>query len=360
MKNVKEQDLFSSSKKEIQEKKPDGSQLHLDFTEPTERILPSSEKTGLEQMEKSKKTVLLSKDMKKKSPEIYPAAMEIHKTLRELKEEAKSMKEEAKPPVKSDAAEKKTVLVHNDSSENPQTQPKKSPEPKKSPVPFETQSYHQNQEQKSIPKPTTEGKSLPHKEQHKNPLKISDGTSIGHLLQEARVRANFSIDQVATQTKIKKSYIEAIERDDFNALPSSVYVNAYIKRLFEQYGIDDSLSKSAIQKLKGKDIHYTVSEEILLGIEKGKQVNLEKETKLKSFKMAASFGIAIIAGLCILGGVLLLGKSKRSEKPSTQEGRKTTLNSLQGETVSQTEIDAKLRGIVVSYPTGNMSELKAP
>jgi transcriptional regulator with XRE-family HTH domain len=270
------------------------------------------------------------------------------------------MKEEAKPPLKSGIIDKKTVLVRNSSLENSQAQPEKSPEPKKYPAPLETQSYHKKQEQKSIPKPTPEGESLPHKEQHKNPLKITDETSIGHLLQEARVRENFSIDQVAIQTKINKSYIEAIERDDFNTLPSSVYVNAYIKRLFEQYGIDDSLSKSAIQKIKGKDIHYTVSEEILLGIEKGKQVNIEKETKLRSFKIAAYLGTALVAGVCILGVVLFLGKGKKSENPSMREGRKTTPAPLRSETVSPTEIDAKLRSIIVSYPAGNMSELKAP
>ncbi|HRR29551.1 MAG TPA: helix-turn-helix transcriptional regulator, partial [Victivallales bacterium] len=110
----------------------------------------------------------------------------------------------------------------------------------------------------------------------KKNLHISpDGASIGHILQEARSTLGLSQDQVAIQTKIKKSYIEALERDDFENLPSMVYVKAYIRRLCQEYGIEEESALKALKRHKNSE--YIVPDDVLLDIEKGKQINLEKQ-----------------------------------------------------------------------------------
>ncbi|MCX6984321.1 MAG: helix-turn-helix transcriptional regulator, partial [Lentisphaerae bacterium] len=112
--------------------------------------------------------------------------------------------------------------------------------------------------------------------------KSSMGNSTaGQLLQEGRVKVGLSIEQVSISTKIKKSFIESLERDDFENLPAAVYVNAYTRALCSLYNIDDKLVFSLLNKVKGKNLDYTVPEEVILQLEKGKQVNIVQENKVK-------------------------------------------------------------------------------
>ncbi len=109
----------------------------------------------------------------------------------------------------------------------------------------------------------------------------TDNATAGQLLQEGRVRSGLSVEQVSTNTKIKSAFIEALERDDFENLPASVYVNAYTRALCSLYNIDNSLVFSLLNKAKGKNLEYTVPEEVIQQLEMGKQVNFEQENKVK-------------------------------------------------------------------------------
>ena len=123
----------------------------------------------------------------------------------------------------------------------------------------------------------------------------ADNATAGQLLQEGRVRAGLSIDQVSISTKIKKTFIECLERDDFENLPASVYVNAYTRSLCSLYDIDNKLVFSLLNKVKGKKFDYTVPEEVIQQLEKGKQVNTVQENKVKRMLLmgfAACFTVA--------------------------------------------------------------------
>ncbi len=127
----------------------------------------------------------------------------------------------------------------------------------------------------------------------------ADNVTAGQLLQEGRVRAGLSIDQVSISTKIKNTYIEYMERDDFGKLPASVYVNAYTRALCSLYNIDDKLVSSLLDKAKGKNLDYTVPEEVIHQLEKGKQVNVVQENKVKRMLlMGFAAGFTLVA--CIL------------------------------------------------------------
>lgn len=109
----------------------------------------------------------------------------------------------------------------------------------------------------------------------------TDNATVGQLLQEGRVRCGLSIEQASTITKIKKTFIESLERDDFENLPASVYVNAYTRALCSIYNIDAKMVFSLLNKVKGKSLDHTVPEEVIQQLEKGKQVNVDQENKVK-------------------------------------------------------------------------------
>ncbi len=123
----------------------------------------------------------------------------------------------------------------------------------------------------------------------------TDHVTAGQLLQEGRVKAGLSIDQVSITTKIKKTFIDCLERDDYENLPASVYVNAYARSLCSLYNIDKNVIFSLLNKAKGKNLAYTVPEEVIHQLEKGKQVNIVQENKVKRMLFvgfAACFTIA--------------------------------------------------------------------
>lgn len=52
---------------------------------------------------------------------------------------------------------------------------------------------------------------------------------IGKILQDARLAKNISLDSVAQETNIRKTYLEAIERNDFAMLHGDVFVKGVIR-----------------------------------------------------------------------------------------------------------------------------------
>ncbi len=57
-------------------------------------------------------------------------------------------------------------------------------------------------------------------------------------LKKKRVELGKSIDEISAQTRIKKSYLQAIEEGRFDDLPLEVYTRSYIKIYAEAVGID--------------------------------------------------------------------------------------------------------------------------
>lgn len=55
-------------------------------------------------------------------------------------------------------------------------------------------------------------------------------TSPGALIRRARERARMTPEELAAQTKLARSTLEALERDDFNTLNEPVYVRGYYRK----------------------------------------------------------------------------------------------------------------------------------
>lgn len=157
------------------------------------------------------------------------------------------------------------------------------------------------------PRPKRVSKPVNKLETDKKPVKIvgsisSENASFGQTLQEARVKASLSISQVEMETKIKKDYLESIERDDFKRLPPLVYVSAYVKTLCSLYKIDEGETESILKNLR-EDAKNRVSEELLQHLEAEKQVNVEEEIKLRRFVITV---FASAVSVFVLSIILLL------------------------------------------------------
>lgn len=61
---------------------------------------------------------------------------------------------------------------------------------------------------------------------------------IGKVLQDARIAKNLSLEMAAQETNIRKTYLEAIEQNDFAALSGDVFVKGIIRTYGNYLGLD--------------------------------------------------------------------------------------------------------------------------
>jgi len=62
--------------------------------------------------------------------------------------------------------------------------------------------------------------------------------SVGERLKKARKAQGLSIDDIKNKSKIKKSYLEALENDNYKKLPGEVYTKVYIRGYAKIVGLE--------------------------------------------------------------------------------------------------------------------------
>src|SRR3989344_1651863 len=60
----------------------------------------------------------------------------------------------------------------------------------------------------------------------------------GELLQEARLKKKQSIQEIADAIKVKQDYLEALEKDNFEALPSATFTKGFLRKYASRLGVN--------------------------------------------------------------------------------------------------------------------------
>lgn len=63
-------------------------------------------------------------------------------------------------------------------------------------------------------------------------------TGLGERLKEARNRKGFTLDDLQEITKIQKRYLAGIENEEYDGMPGSFYIRAFIKQYAEAVDLD--------------------------------------------------------------------------------------------------------------------------
>jgi cytoskeletal protein RodZ len=71
---------------------------------------------------------------------------------------------------------------------------------------------------------------------------------IGVLLQQKRQEKGLSLQEVEHATKIRARYLEGLEREDYEALPDTVYVYAFLKTYANFLGLDGELLSQELRE----------------------------------------------------------------------------------------------------------------
>lgn len=112
----------------------------------------------------------------------------------------------------------------------------------------------------------------------------------GQLLQEKRLEKELSLDDVARKTKLKKEYLEALEKSDFNRLPSATSIKGFLRN----YAVCLRLNPETVLAMFRRDFEENSSGEI---IPRGLVDPIAGKRRLPS----ANFLILIIALTAFLG-----------------------------------------------------------
>jgi cytoskeleton protein RodZ len=65
-----------------------------------------------------------------------------------------------------------------------------------------------------------------------------DRPSVGQTLQQARIDARLTIDEVSTSTRVRVPIVQAIEADDFARCGGDVYARGHVRTLAREVGLD--------------------------------------------------------------------------------------------------------------------------
>ena len=76
---------------------------------------------------------------------------------------------------------------------------------------------------------------------------VDDG--VGNKLRDARARRKLSLQEAEEATKVRARYLQAIENEDWDELPSDVYARAFIRTYGALLGLDgDQLAEEQRQQ----------------------------------------------------------------------------------------------------------------
>lgn len=100
-------------------------------------------------------------------------------------------------------------------------------------------------------------------------------------LKKSRTELGKSIEEISQLTKIKKSYIQAIEEGDWRQLPLEIYTKSYIKIYSELLGLD---SKKFIEDYENylKNLNSSVKKNIF-DLKDKTNLREEKQNKTKNY-----------------------------------------------------------------------------
>ncbi|HCE45457.1 MAG TPA: hypothetical protein DET40_18105 [Lentisphaeria bacterium] len=272
------------------------------------------------------------------------------------------------PKVKEPKIEKKPEQRTEQKIENKVEKPHVSHVPHKKEAPIVQQSPVPSPVQPKVHEVKTvkqeEKKEIPKSKKFNIIEKFSsDNATAGQILQEGRVRLGTSIDQISTTTKIKKNFIEALERDDYQNLPAPVYVNAYVRSLCYLYRIDEHQVLSLLSRAKGKSLEYTVPEEVIHHIEKGKQINIIQEIKVKRITLTIIAAcLILVAGTFVIYQLLIMNKPQVSQEPPVKAVKVAPVNPNPVKTPAPNSVNIQdqMEKKLVSPHVFTMSQLPLP
>ncbi|RXT15180.1 RodZ domain-containing protein [Ammoniphilus sp. CFH 90114] len=90
---------------------------------------------------------------------------------------------------------------------------------------------------------------------------------LGEMLKEARIKKDYTLEDIQKTTKIQKRYLEAIEEGNLDALPGHFYARAFVKSYAEAVGLDPEVVLGQVKA----ELPTPTVEEHIVPLRRGRQ-----------------------------------------------------------------------------------------
>ena len=73
-------------------------------------------------------------------------------------------------------------------------------------------------------------------------------TSVGETLRRERLRRNLALDQISRELKINAKMLEAIEAEEFDRLPGTIFAKNFVRQYAHLLGLDEEEMAAEVQR----------------------------------------------------------------------------------------------------------------
>lgn len=185
--------------------------------------------------------------------------------------------------------------------------------------------------------------------------------NIGKKLRDARLQRNMSLDELQQITKTQKRYLIAIEENDFDSMPGTFYVRAFIRQYASAVGLDGNELVEIYDGIdEPEDIETAIKYETL---EESRTQMYDEDSQAKRFMRSLPAVIFSLIGLAIAIVVFYITWQDRQATPMIQppasEIIRESTSSSSSES-SQTSSSSSSSSTTSSSTSTSSSEPKAP
>ena len=150
----------------------------------------------------------------------------------------------------------------------------------------------------------------------------NNAESIGPYLIKIREQLGFSLQDIASKTKISLPYLEHLEKENFPSLPNDVFVKGFLRSYAKVLGLEEQEVLERFQQWKRvHEVRSFPENEKEEAQTRGDSWSLIEWERIKSFFERENSGrqkilLNLLIGiLVIMGGLVLVYKKKSSELP---------------------------------------------
>lgn len=164
----------------------------------------------------------------------------------------------------------------------------------------------------------------------------SGNIEIGATLRKAREELGVTFDDVEDETKIRKRYLVALEREDYRSLPSPMYARGFLKTYANYLGLDGEGLSQELKRSSGGILEPRENSEM----SSGRESFGERQRPRRGFNgssrsrrrvsLIAAIGFAIAFVLIAIAAFELYGLGQDSRASQNASEQQDALNSEQG------------------------------
>ncbi|ALS36424.1 cytoskeletal protein RodZ [Enterococcus rotai] len=181
--------------------------------------------------------------------------------------------------------------------------------------------------------------------------------NIGKKLRDARLQRNMSLDELQQITKTQKRYLIAIEENDFDSMPGTFYVRAFIRQYASAVGLDGNELVEIYDGIEEpEDIETAIQYQTL---DESRTQMYDENSQTKRFMRSLPAIIFSLIGLAIAIVVFYITWQDRQTSPMIQPPASEIIRESES-TSSSASSQAPASSTTESSSSSSSSEPKAP